>query len=548
VIYHRAARRPDTATTAAVDSLQVSFDVWDGSGPRPNQRGPGRRRRTLNGVVALVVAATAVILVHRSESAVAVERADHAVLTMASAYASLGYEPAVQDFVTRLVEISRGALRIEVIDEWGGGARTDAEGEVVDAVRTGKADLGWVGTRVLDTLGVRSFQALTAPMLIDSHAVQRAVIGSDIPDRMLKGLDNLSLTGLGVLAGGLRKPIAVNRPLLEPADWAGITFQTFPSDGQTDALRALGATPSMVSGAGLDDDLDMDRIEAFEKNLRIYALNGTAPRAPYVSANVNLWPETSVLLANPQLLSSLSQAQQRWLHVAAADAAANSTNLADTDSDLVTPLCRRGARFADATEAQLTDLRRAFAPVYARLQHDRQTSAFMADIEALKSTVHAQPLGIPQGCTGPAPTARTPLPGPAPDDASVLNGVYRVDLFYGALVVLGIGQADARAIAATHTLTLSNGRWSRRSDGPEESLGCSGSYVVAGGRIIFVADRLLGCERPGDGLTLMWTLRDSELALTDGRGIEANGIDGLILASRPWHRVGDPPAGTELRR
>ena len=51
-------------------------------------------------------------------------------------------------------------------------------------------------------------------MLIDNYALQKAVIDSEIPDHMLSGLDALGVTGLAVLADGLRKPIAVERPLL----------------------------------------------------------------------------------------------------------------------------------------------------------------------------------------------------------------------------------------------------------------------------------------------------------------------------------------------
>ena len=44
-------------------------------------------------------------------------------------------------------------------------------------------DLGVVGTQVFDTLGVTSFQALNAPMLLDSYPLQAAVLESRLPDR-----------------------------------------------------------------------------------------------------------------------------------------------------------------------------------------------------------------------------------------------------------------------------------------------------------------------------------------------------------------------------
>ena len=110
----------------------------------------------------------------------------------------------------------------------------------------GKVDLGWSGARVFDTMDVTSFQALQAPMLIDNYALEHAVITSDIPAQMMDGLKKVGVTGLGTLADGLRKPIAVKQPLLGLADWHGMTFGTYKSQGQAQAIRALGATPMVA--------------------------------------------------------------------------------------------------------------------------------------------------------------------------------------------------------------------------------------------------------------------------------------------------------------
>jgi len=132
------------------------------------------------------------------------------VLRMANAYGDLNNDiPAVQYFVSQVKRRSGGNVRVQVASPWGDYA-TDAEQQVVRAVAAGKADLGWSGARVFDTMGVTSFQALQAPMLIDSYALQRAVLASDMPGQMLQGLDKVGVRGLGVLADGLRKPIAVN--------------------------------------------------------------------------------------------------------------------------------------------------------------------------------------------------------------------------------------------------------------------------------------------------------------------------------------------------
>src|SRR4029453_11529543 len=327
------------------------------------------------------------------------------VLRMANTASNLESFPAITDFAGRVKERSGGNVRIEVVNEWGAFA-ADAEQQVVRAVATGQVDLGHAGTRVFDTMGVSSFQALQAPMLIDSYALERAVIEGDIPQEMLQGLDRVGVAGLGVLGGGLSKPIAVNKPLLGSADWRGIAFGTYRSELQTQAIRSLGATPVEVFGKARDQGLKDGKVHAFELNLLAHKLNVLTDEAPYVTANVNLWPWTDVLFANPGRLAALTGQQREWLRQAAADAAGNSVGLADRDAELVAFTCKSGTRFANASQADLGRLRKAFALVYAKLRDDPQTKAFIEQIQALKrSTPAGAALRIPAGCPGAAPAA-----------------------------------------------------------------------------------------------------------------------------------------------
>jgi TRAP-type transport system periplasmic protein len=101
------------------------------------------------------------------------------VLRLANTGGSIDQTPAVEYFVKHVEELSGGNIRIEVVDQWAEFA-SDAEQQVVHDVATDEVDLGWVGTRVFDTIGVKSFQALTAPMLVDSYALENAVIESGL--------------------------------------------------------------------------------------------------------------------------------------------------------------------------------------------------------------------------------------------------------------------------------------------------------------------------------------------------------------------------------
>jgi TRAP-type C4-dicarboxylate transport system substrate-binding protein len=322
------------------------------------------------------------------------------VLKLAEGGSWINNDLAVADFVRRVGELSGGALRIEVPSD-GGIPEPHAEQQTVRDVQAGKFDLGSVGTRVFDTLDVDSFQALTAPMLIDSYPLERAVISSQIPAQMLDGLDTAGVIGLGVLADGLRRPIAVRQPLLSPSDWRGITFAAVRSQGQAESVQALGALPSELNGAALTEALQNGQVQGAENNLLGYETNRRETAAPYITANVILWPKMIALLANPGRFSRLSAEQQGWLRRAARETASASTSLFEREDGIVATVCASGGRFANASQADVAALEQAFAPVYITLEKDPETKEFISQIEQLKQSISAgPPLAIPPGCTG----------------------------------------------------------------------------------------------------------------------------------------------------
>ncbi|MBA2633305.1 MAG: TRAP transporter substrate-binding protein DctP [Chloroflexi bacterium] len=442
------------------------------------------------------------------------------VLRMANASGQLDLHPSVAYFVDRVEEHSGGDLRIEAVNEWGDFA-PDAEQQVVRGVSSGEVDLGWAGTRVFDTLGVESFQALTAPMLVDSYALQGAVIESGITERMMEELDDLGVVGLGVLPDGLRKPIGVIGPIVGPEDWQGITFAALMSDGQAEAIRALGATPIALTGTPRDEAADERTIQGLELGLLLYP--PTLPHlAPYVTSNVNLWPLMDVLLANPDALADLTAEQRGWLEEAAREAAARSATFADSDAELIDESCAAGARFAEASDADLAALEAAFAPVSARLREDPETNAFLEQIDALKRSTPAESApAIPAGCAGET-AEQTPV-GTATVPA-YLNGTYRY----------GITLDEAREADMVDpedeypnvvTVTLSDGEL----DG-----GCFGA---AGGRYEVFGDRLVFHSNEYDSdLTVSFTRdHDGSLHLTPILPMDRG--DAFVCFSQVWTKI-----------
>lgn len=309
-----------------------------------------------------------------------------------------GVAPSVGYYADRVDAISAGKLRVKVVSEWGAFG-PDAEEQVVHATASGEVDLGWTGTRIFDSLRVRSFQALSAPMLIDSNELVRAVLASPIPEHMLHGLGQVDVTGLAVFGDGIRLPVAVSQPLRSPQDWRGLSFGTFRSTVQQQAIAALGATPKEVIGPFRVHALDAGEIQGYEFDAWTYASQNSAVRARYVTTNIALWPQTDVLFGNPSSLKSLSNVQRTWLMKAAAETARASVDLTQPSQDELGKACALGARFVEASPVDIAAMRSAFATVYASLNADADTKAFIGEIVRLKSTVAAGDLfELPSGC------------------------------------------------------------------------------------------------------------------------------------------------------
>jgi TRAP-type transport system periplasmic protein len=309
------------------------------------------------------------------------------------------FYPAAAEFIRRVATLSGGQIQIQVIDQVGSFAG-DNEVQVVRAVASGSVDLGLTGSRVFDSMGVSSFRALSAPMLIDSYPLEKAVIESSLPGQMLGELQKVHVTGLGVFGDGLRMPVGVHRPLLAPQNWQGISFGTFRSETQEMAIRALGAKFVEASGALRAQYIDRGQMQGFEFDLRHYSQQNLSHMAPYITANEILWPQVDVLVANPGRLASLSSQQRTWLGDAAADAARDSVGLVSQDSTYIRQACAAGTHFAHASQADLAAMQTVFRSVYATLKVDPQTRSFIQQLQSLKrSTPAGPPLVIPAGCS-----------------------------------------------------------------------------------------------------------------------------------------------------
>lgn len=274
------------------------------------------------------------------------------------------------------------------------------EQDIVEAVMSGDLDLGVVGARAFRELAIRDFDALIAPMAIRSMTAQATVLATDIPTRMLDGLEPHGITGLAVIAGPLRRPTAAESPLTTLEDFAGIPFYTFHGEINGMAVEALGATHVDTSAPERNAQIEAGAIRAYENTLAFLDHTIEWPTKHHTT-NLNLWPSVSVLIANTTTLDSLTRPQQLAILDAAAETAEVAVDLLPDETVLASRVCAAGARLAVATPDSLAEIEAAFAPVHDELRTDPLVATYLDEIEALTSELPADSLPIPDRCAAP---------------------------------------------------------------------------------------------------------------------------------------------------
>jgi TRAP-type transport system periplasmic protein len=442
----------------------------------------------------------------------------------------------LQPYADKVAEVSDGALRLDLGNKFEPSS-TSGEADAIRAIRAGRADLAVVPARAWHNVGVRSFDALLAPLAIDSMALQHKVLATDMPEKMLSGVQRLGLGGIGILPGPMRKPAGITRPLLEPSDYRGATIGYSPSVVAAHALRALGAIPVTSPF----EHADISAFDGIEQQVGSIAGNLYDGVVQTITENVDLWPRPLVIVASRHAMHTLTDQQVGWLRSAAHDAL-DATTQAQLrgDSDEVGAMCRRGkASFITASPAQVALLKAAFAPVYTWLRRDNQTAQFLDQVAALRASGITPYPQESQGCPGEAGTTS------APGASTALDGTYRM---VTTAHTPGSGPNAAPENWGTWIFVFDRGRFAFTQENAPACTWGYGTYTVSGPRVAwtFVDGGGIAptgaANKPGEYFVFGWSAYRGIVTLAAVAGEISP--DNFFL--EPWHLLSRTPATSAL--
>ena len=308
-----------------------------------------------------------------------------AVLTLASH--DTGAD--VREWAEAVRRLSRGSLRIVIKSDWRRN-EIDPEKDAIADVRAGKVGLASIPVRAYDTFGVRSFEGLLAPFLIDSYALEAKVLASHLPAQALSGVKPLGVRGIALLPGPLQHVVSVSDAMLAPSDYQAQPIGIRRSELAASTFRALGTT-----SIDLQPDADVLRLGGVEGDLATLVARrvDTATADETLPSNVSFWPDVMSIVMNDKAFAALTPTQQEALEHAGRAALGPSMQRVERDEHTALSLmCRDAAQpghlaFLSATHSQRAALRAAVGPVYRRLRQRAATRRLIASVEAIKKHV-----------------------------------------------------------------------------------------------------------------------------------------------------------------
>ncbi len=441
----------------------------------------------------------------------------------------------IHEFARQVDAMSAGQITIEPVWNADGQGQRDWDQRVARMVVSGELEMGLIPSRAWDTEGVTSLRALNAPFLVTSEELMAEVVSAQVATDMLAGLDTVGITGLALLPEAMRQVFSFGEPLLTPEQFQGVTIRAPRSDTTYALFQALGATVNDVQGDEFSAGVHDGTVAGAESS---FAFAVSLPRPAVATGNLNLFPKVNSLVVNSDSFAGLTEAQQGILRQAA-DATRQWAIGAVIDSPTAaTGYCSDGGTVVVTTTENVAAFEKATQPVYAQLESDSDTKAFIQAIRDLKAS-SSEPAAV-TACAPPALATQTPVPATGADPTEFQEGVYRTEMSAEELLAVGVEPDTANALDGINTHTYKDGQWlgEIKRDVPDE---CHGTYAVESGRLVVT---LTDCGAPPGGRLLFsatWTFDGTTLILDDVQsGTDKN--PQAIWGDREWIRIDEPDA------
>jgi TRAP-type C4-dicarboxylate transport system substrate-binding protein len=349
-----------------------------------------------------------------SSSSTSTSGAAAAEVTIRVGYVTTPQHPygiSIGKFKAAVEAASGGKIAINPI----AGASGANDVTLLDDVSGGSIEAAAVSTAVWGTKGVKVFEPLQAAFLITNYPLDETVLAGPIGQSMLadpNGPTKLGLVGLGLLEGGIRKPMGAKAALVSPATIKGKKWRAPASTNMVAALKAMGASPVAIPLADVSPALANGTVDALDTNYGLAVTQKWYENAKYLTNDVNLWPFPAAVVINKAAWDKLTPDQQQTLTTAGKNLAKDSIegvyiNPPPDATNFLKVLCDNGVIIATAGDTNKAALATAAKPATAALAADPVTGPYLKQIQDAKAAAPppAAPPPLPASCKTQAATS-----------------------------------------------------------------------------------------------------------------------------------------------
>ncbi len=363
--------------------------------------------------------------------------------TVTLTFASADPLPVDTAFATLVAHDSAGHLKLREV--YYNARSTSVDQTIAAALQARKLDVGDVGSRAWESLGVEAFRAYQDPFLVTSSELLDKASTGPVAADLLASLKPTNITGLAIVPDSVRY-LYSTRPLTTLAQFQGAKIRINESATTSEVIEALGATPvtDVATGPAAVRALRDGALTAIEADP--VNASGYVSVAPYVLVNAPLFAKTTTFAASSAVLARLPAADAGWLREAAQQAAATVAGSTVSDRVMWATICGQGLNPLAVTPGQLSALQDAEAGTYADLASDQQTSLAIDRIGGMATRTPRMDSWA---------TCRRA--GLASSPTQVLDGTYGVTMTQDDVVASG--DCTDCGNAGTYTLAIHDGRY-----------------------------------------------------------------------------------------
>lgn len=277
---------------------------------------------------------------------------------------------------------SAGRIQVQIYP----GAQLYGDHDEMQALQLGAVEMLAPSLSKFGHIGFSEFELFDLPFLFDRVANVRRITQGPLGQRMLQGLSRHGMAGLGYFDNGF-KQMSANRPLLTPADFAGLRMRVQASQVIAAQMRALGAQPVSLPFSETRRALAAGVVDGTENPISNFWTHGIHEVQTDLSLTEHGYLGYAVV-TNQRFWLSLAPADRALLGQALGEALTYGNLIADTQNIQALAALRQGGttRIHRLTALQTSRLRQAVAPVHQALARRIGAAWMDAMHDALQTT------------------------------------------------------------------------------------------------------------------------------------------------------------------